>query len=127
MSLELHYETRQNLKPDPEFDPVIALFYTITNDVPLDSSIPAMVTGAIVVDDEEGRKSNLFRSTGVVNIDALPVTSEVALYREFVKLVNYWNPDILVGYEVIRKLLSIAVFRFKNAFVFVIFNFFPLD
>lgn len=104
MSLELHIETRQSLRPDPEFDAVIALFYTVTNDVPLDSPTPDMVTGVIVVDPEEtpesNQKSKFFSRAGIVNVEVLSVSSEAALFEQLRELVSFWDPDILVGYEV---------------------------
>jgi len=33
MSIELHVRTRQQLLPDPEFDPVEAIFFTISSDL----------------------------------------------------------------------------------------------
>ena len=38
LSVELHVRTRASLRPDPEFDPVLAIFYFIHNDWPLPSS-----------------------------------------------------------------------------------------
>ena len=38
MSIELHVRTRASLRPDPEFDPILAVFYYIHNDWPLDGS-----------------------------------------------------------------------------------------
>lgn len=102
--MELHIETRQNLRPDPEFDAVMALFYTITNDVPLESPTPEMVTGVIIVDPEDvpgpNQRSRLLNRTAIVNFEVISVTSEFDLFQELAKLVNFWNPDIVVGYEV---------------------------
>lgn len=96
-------ETRQKLLPDPEFDAVVAFFYSITNDVPLESQIPEVVTGIIVVNQESlepGQKCEFFNRAGIVDANVLSVDSEVALFQQFVLLVSTWNPDILVGYEV---------------------------
>lgn len=38
MSVELHVRTRGNLKPDPEMDPILAVFYFIHNDWPSSNS-----------------------------------------------------------------------------------------
>lgn len=38
MSLEVHVVTRENLRPDPQYDPIVALFYAIYNDIPTDAS-----------------------------------------------------------------------------------------
>lgn len=34
LSLQVHALTRADLRPDPELDPVAAIFYHITDDVP---------------------------------------------------------------------------------------------
>lgn len=53
MSLELHARSRRDLEPDPEFDPVCALFYCLTSDAPLPNQQgSARLTGALVVDQE---------------------------------------------------------------------------
>ncbi|XP_059350922.1 DNA polymerase zeta catalytic subunit-like isoform X2 [Daphnia carinata] len=104
LSVELHIETRQSLRPDPEFDAVIALFYTVTNDVPLHSPTPDMVTGVIVIDPEKtpesNQKSKFFRRSGIVNVEFLSVGSEAALFEQLRELVSFWDPDIVVGYEI---------------------------
>ena len=44
--MELHICACGELKPDPERDPVRAVFYTVVNDVPIDSSLPRQYTGS---------------------------------------------------------------------------------
>ena len=53
MSVELHIRTRGNLRPDPEWDPILTLFYYIHYDYP--HSIPGRqsgrnILGAIAID-----------------------------------------------------------------------------
>lgn len=50
-SLELHVRTRRDVKPDPEFDPICAIFYYIQTDTPLPSG-KNKVTGIVCVDSE---------------------------------------------------------------------------
>lgn len=50
MGMELHARTRRDLEPDPEFDPICALFYCLSSDAPLPEGDSAQLTGAIVVD-----------------------------------------------------------------------------
>lgn len=52
MSMELHARTRRDLEPDPEFDPICALFYSFSSDAPLPDSDRMQMTGAIVVDKD---------------------------------------------------------------------------
>ena len=49
MSLELHVTTRGDLRPDPELDPIQAVFYSVLDDVPADRG-KRSVTGVILVD-----------------------------------------------------------------------------
>jgi len=50
MGMELHARTRRDLEPDPEFDPICALFYCLSSDAPLPNVDSSQLTGAIVVD-----------------------------------------------------------------------------
>lgn len=47
--MELHARTRRDLEPDPEFDPICALFYCISSDASLPDTITTQLTGAIVI------------------------------------------------------------------------------
>ncbi|XP_033741299.1 uncharacterized protein LOC117328070 [Pecten maximus] len=49
LSLELHAETRSDLRPDPEVDAVKAVFYSISNDVDPTKG-KTQVTGVVIVD-----------------------------------------------------------------------------
>lgn len=52
MTMELHARTRRDLEPDPEFDPICALFYCFSSDTPLLDVDNTQLTGAIVVDKD---------------------------------------------------------------------------
>lgn len=47
--MELHARTRRDLEPDPEFDPICALFYCISSDTFLAGTDGKRMTGTIVV------------------------------------------------------------------------------
>ena len=55
MSLELHVETRGDLRPDPEFDSIQGIFYSIFNDVPPESGTRHQ-TGSIIVDADSANQ-----------------------------------------------------------------------
>lgn len=38
-------QTRGDLRPDPDYDPIRAIFYNVSNDVPSTSDKPAKITG----------------------------------------------------------------------------------
>lgn len=52
MAMELHARTRRDLEPDPEFDPICALFYCFSSDAPLPDAGGTQLTGAIMVDKD---------------------------------------------------------------------------
>ena len=60
LSLELHIETRGDLRPDPEFDPVVCIFYSIFNDVPAGEG-QRKVTGVMIVDKESAEQEEILK------------------------------------------------------------------
>ncbi|MEQ2191355.1 hypothetical protein XENOCAPTIV_027189 [Xenoophorus captivus] len=52
MGMELHARSRRDLEPDPEFDPICALFYCFSSDAPLQGADSTQLTGAIMVDKD---------------------------------------------------------------------------
>lgn len=49
--MELHTESRRDLCPDPDIDPIQAIFYSILHDVPPKSG-QREVTGVVIMDHE---------------------------------------------------------------------------
>ncbi|XP_057670686.1 DNA polymerase zeta catalytic subunit isoform X2 [Diorhabda carinulata] len=95
LAVELHVHTRSDMKPDPKFDSIRAIFYSILNDVPEPNLKGRHRNGIITV--------NVPILNGL-NCDIISVDSEEELIKEFLKLVVYWDPDIFAGYEI--ELLS---------------------
>ena len=62
LSAELHVRTRTSLRPDPEFDPILAIFYFIHNDWPLSPSSSSD-------DGSGGRESGDNSQLGIIAID----------------------------------------------------------
>ncbi|XP_028858187.1 DNA polymerase zeta catalytic subunit isoform X2 [Denticeps clupeoides] len=107
MSMELHARTRRDLEPDPEFDPICALFYCFTSDSPLPDSDRLQLTGAIVVDKDvhargEGSRATapLLVRSGVSGLQVSYATDEKELFQEVIDMIRKFDPDILLGYEV---------------------------
>lgn len=104
MCMELHARTRRDLQPDPEFDPICALFYCLSSDYPLSGSDKKEMTGAIVIAqetaaDKDARRPLLTRS-GVTGFQTTYVADEKELFEHLVSLIKRYDPDILLGYEV---------------------------
>ena len=76
VSLELHVETRGDLRPDPEFDSIQGLFYSVFNDVPPERGT-RHETGAIIVDAESANQNQASASAASkVSGDPVPGTSK---------------------------------------------------
>ncbi|XP_073708840.1 DNA polymerase zeta catalytic subunit [Garra rufa] len=107
ISMELHARTRRDLEPDPEFDPICALFYCLSSDVPLPNSDTTQMTGVIVIDKHCCSSAQASRSTapflfksGVTGLLVTYVSDEKELFEEVTNILRKYDPDILVGYEV---------------------------
>ncbi|KAM9704047.1 DNA polymerase zeta catalytic subunit isoform 3-T3 [Menidia menidia] len=108
MGMELHARTRRDLEPDPEFDPICALFYCFSSDAPLLQVEGRQLTGAIVVDkdhqnrDQAGHREAqlLLVRSGISGLKVTYASEEKMLFQELITIVRRFDPDILVGYEV---------------------------
>lgn len=99
LTIELHIQCRGDLKPDPDIDPVSAIFYTIMNDVPENHKLPTLVSGVMMVKHKEFTvKSFKNMYSNRFKIDF--VDTELELLDEFVKFIRLWDPDIFAGYEI---------------------------
>uniref|UniRef100_A0A5S6QH45 DNA polymerase n=1 Tax=Trichuris muris TaxID=70415 RepID=A0A5S6QH45_TRIMR len=105
MSVELHIETRQQLKPDPQFDMVAAIFTTV-HSMGLKDDFQTFCFWICTSRDprDVGRPyENVHFSFGHPYVE-VRVSTEKELFEKFEKVVAKNDPDILVGYEL--ELLS---------------------
>ncbi|XP_073483194.1 DNA polymerase zeta catalytic subunit isoform X1 [Aquarana catesbeiana] len=106
MCMELHARTRRDLEPDPEFDPICAVFYCLSSDSPLPQSDKTRTTGAIVISQDstasEGSRSQapLFTRSGITGFQITYASDEKDLFEKLLSLIRRYDPDILLGYEV---------------------------
>lgn len=121
--MEVHILTREDFIPDPQHDPIEAIFYAIQNDVPISSDVKQIeygtilslftfivnyfilklniITGTIVVRSSGGESAGFINS----HIPLIPtliqyVESEEDLLNNLVTLIRHCDPDILIGWEV---------------------------
>ena len=109
--------TRGALRPDPDMDPILALFYFIHNDWPSQDHTHVQGTntrlGVIVVDEPQGplKETTDANPTGAEvkyldgcgvspDLTVSHVSSEIELLDKLVFLVRETDPDIIMGYEV---------------------------
>ena len=90
LCLEMLVQTRQQLRPDPEYDPIAGCFYRLVSaDNDWDPVSGCIIVGAPgTVDPVSPELRQNF------------VASELLLVRSVVRLVRDADPDILAGYEV---------------------------
>ncbi|KAM5164365.1 DNA polymerase zeta catalytic subunit [Mantella aurantiaca] len=106
MCMELHARTRRDLEPDPEFDPICAVFYCLSSDSPLLHSDKTRTTGAIVISQDsassEGSRSHvpLFTRSAITDFQTTYASDEKDLFEKLLSLIRRYDPDILLGYEV---------------------------
>ncbi|XP_058061131.1 DNA polymerase zeta catalytic subunit [Anopheles bellator] len=106
LSLEVHVQTRGDLRPNPSTDPLAAIFYRIHNDVPPDHPRASSVCGIILNQEQtpaapDHRAASSYRYNLCPTVaDVLVVPSERDLYEKFLLLISFWDPDIFAGYEI---------------------------
>ncbi|KAI4582313.1 hypothetical protein MJG53_008864 [Ovis ammon polii x Ovis aries] len=107
ISVELHARTRRDLEPDPEFDPICALFYCISSDTPLPDTDKTELTGVIVIDKDKTVSSQDIRyqtplliRSGITGLQVTYAADEKALFQETANIIKRYDPDILLGYEI---------------------------
>ncbi|XP_066229553.1 DNA polymerase zeta catalytic subunit isoform X2 [Saccopteryx leptura] len=107
ISVELHARTRRDLEPDPEFDPICALFYCISSDTPLPDTDKTELTGVIVIDKDKTvssqdirYKTPLLIRSGITRLEVTYAADEKALFQEIADIIKRYDPDILLGYEI---------------------------
>lgn len=107
MTMELHARTRRDLEPDPEFDPICALFYCLSSDSTLPDSDSMQFTGAVIIDKDchsagQGSRNTapLLVRSGVAGLQVSYAAEEKELFEEVCNIMRRYDPDILVGYEV---------------------------
>ncbi|KAL6043773.1 hypothetical protein STEG23_018540, partial [Scotinomys teguina] len=107
ISVELHARTRRDLQPDPEFDPICALFYCISSDTPLPDTEKRELTGVIVIDKDKTvthqdirYQTPLLIRSGITGLEVTYAADEKALFQEITNIIKRYDPDILLGYEI---------------------------
>lgn len=108
MSLEIHVRTRGNLRPDPQHDEIICLFYSIQNNSPDNGAtnqdsdnktLSSNVTGVIINEHYDRRTGRIAHSVDS-SLEVQYVFSEPELLLALVQLIGKWDPDIFAGYEI---------------------------
>ncbi|KAI1286929.1 DNA polymerase zeta catalytic subunit [Halotydeus destructor] len=111
MSMELHTDTRGDLKPDPKHDGIRAIFFSTVRDEPLPTSgKPQFLSGILLVHDDKLDQSGylankserqLLARSGYnkENLHVGYALDETDLILRFIQVVRLYDPEIILGYE----------------------------
>ena len=97
------------MKPDPNIDPIAAIFYHVCSDTSNDNK--SKKTGIFTVDPNISgnpnqsnsrniNKRDILRKTGFVSCEVSSYSTEVEMLIEFALFIQNLDPDIILGYEV---------------------------
>ncbi|KRX27877.1 DNA polymerase zeta catalytic subunit, partial [Trichinella nelsoni] len=98
MSMELHVCTRDKFRPDPQLDPIVAIFYAVH----VNGHDCIDHFGCIVVSEEEAAfRQQLATTIQCCEPDlSICVQTESELLEQFSNIVSNFDPDLIVGYEI---------------------------
>ncbi|CRK90677.1 CLUMA_CG004378, isoform A [Clunio marinus] len=92
LSMELHVQTRDEFKPNPEFDAVSAIFYSLDGYCGGSNKI---VNGIIAFVDDKKNFRYIKQDVEVILVD-----SEMEVFEVFFQKIRDFDPDIIAGYEI---------------------------
>lgn len=102
MIMEMHIRTRGDFKPNPEYDQICAIFYSILNDAPTTEDKPGRTKGVIAVNQIPLMDEKMAPLLDGISVDCKVdyVSTEAELIKKFLELIHFWDPDIIGGYEI---------------------------
>ena len=100
MALEIHVNTRGNLLPDPEQDPIDCVFWCVqSDDVELEvNGINEGTRVGILALSETGEMAKKIAKQTAMEVEE--ESTELDLITHMVDIVRKYDPDILTGFEV---------------------------
>ncbi len=123
MSLEVFATSKGRLLPNPQSDPIVAVFYCLQDEVtdmeeyPEYPGRPSCYTGIFIVKDKALDRRRIGHPN-TVHVEYFD--SELDLINEVVNRVKRWDPDILAGWEVHASSWGYLVDRAGAEFGFVL-------
>lgn len=106
MSMEVHVNTRGDLTPDPEHDSIGFISFTIFQNRPIVEIEENSYETHLIIFDSDKRSMATTRYLGLESILKKQIKSITYTYREeellesFVRAVQFFDPDIIVGFEI---------------------------
>ncbi len=120
---EITATSQGRLLPNPESDPIVAIFYCLQDEEidmeghPERPGHPGVYTGIMVVKNAQLDQARIRNMTDV-HIDYFD--SELDLINEVITRVKLWDPDVLAGWEVHASSWGYLVDRAGHEFAFAL-------
>ncbi|WVQ70034.1 uncharacterized protein L199_008258 [Kwoniella botswanensis] len=118
LALEVFAQSRHQLLPDPEKDPITAVFYCYQNDDPTlpDNTVhKGYHTGYLCLKSPTMDESRL-RTLNKDNIPCDIFDSELDLINHIIDITKSWDPDVLAGWELHNSSWGYLVSRANEEF-----------
>ncbi|KAI3848221.1 hypothetical protein MKX03_003499 [Papaver bracteatum] len=93
LSIEIHTESRGDLRPDPRFDAINVISLAIQED---NDHVPEAFV-LLRTNIGESCRRNL---DGISGCKVVTVSEEKLLFHHFVKIIRLYDPDVLLGWEI---------------------------
>ncbi|KAI3909099.1 hypothetical protein MKW92_026579 [Papaver armeniacum] len=93
LSIEIHTESRGDLRPDPRFDAINLISLAIQED---NDHVPEAFV-LLRTNIGESCRRNL---DGISGCKVVTVSEEKLLFHHFVKIIRLYDPDVLLGWEI---------------------------
>uniref|UniRef100_A0A7I4D3U3 DNA polymerase zeta catalytic subunit n=1 Tax=Physcomitrium patens TaxID=3218 RepID=A0A7I4D3U3_PHYPA len=111
MSIEVHSETRGNLRPDPRYDAI----GMVVVDIQYDDETRGHINNQTLVLLVDGKAASSSKNVdGVTGCSIIYLADELLLLKCFVRLVRSCDPDMLVGWEIQGYSLGLLAERAAN-------------
>ncbi|CDK25706.1 unnamed protein product [Kuraishia capsulata CBS 1993] len=117
LMVETHVNTRDRLNPDPEHDPIGAVFWRFDpSSIPYDLSI--INHGCFVLRSESDCLTEMDEASfpGLLSTSVQICETETELIDELVCLISLVDPDVLCGYEIHASSWGYIIERMDHAY-----------
>ena len=114
MSIEILCSNRKELVPDPKVDAVLSIGISIAKD-------DDIIHQLIMLFSDENQHLRLTRNNGLglkmlsqemgENVEILSFDSEIKLFHGFIRCVRFYDPDIMIGWEIQKLSLGYIIDR----------------
>lgn len=114
--MEVHADTQSDLRPDPNRDPISMIIYRFDD---ANNMFTESAPGNVILISAEGKQFQEFQQqldnvalTLEINIQCFE--SEMEMIEKLLLIIDYFDPDILAGYEINSASWGYLIERMRN-------------